>query len=570
MEENKKKKILKITLCTLGLILVLMVGSLAVYNASIPGTALNKLLVSQPDFKFNFTESNTVTMNNPSNNDKQDFNFNVVASSTDTNYMFSIDYTVYLKVNENNTISNDLVYVELYDKNNNKLVDKTKLSDLTKVTGKDNEYILKTNNIQIFNESKTDDFVLRYSYINNTKVNYTKDDTSQTGTYKSSGTFNMTVNVSMDSFEYGKINSLSITTPPSKTEYKEGESFDKTGMVVKANLNNNKSYEIKDYTISPSGALTTSNKEVTISYGGKSVKQSISVVVSGVTATEFAEANVGQNGLDEITHTIDDTLQVDSKFATEYRYRGADDDVYNYIYFNCNDIKDQNDDTCEKWRIVGIIPTEDTNGNVEKRFKIVSNEEKSSNLWNDTMKNDWTTATLNTYLNGEYYNSLVTSAKGIIGTTTYYLGGYNFNSINGIDYIWNLERANSNNAIVYGENPIVQKEANKKLALLYFSDYAYASLSADSCTNFAGECTSDNWIKGHVAGNQLLLNASGTDESSILVVLSSGIYNGWATLESNEDGYMYTYPTLTLKSDVKIMSDDADGSYSNPYRISYN
>ena len=277
MEENKKKKILKITLCTLGLILVLAIGSLAVYNASIPGTALNKLLVSQPDFKFNFTESNTVTMNNPSNNDKQDFNFNVMASSTDTNYMFSIDYTVYLKVNENNTISNDLVYVELYDKNNNKLVDKTKLSDLTKVTGKDNEYVLKTNNIQIFNESKTYDYVLRYSYVNNAKTEYSKDDTSQTGTYKSSGTFNMTVNVSMNRFDYGKINSLSITTPPSKIEYNEGESFDKTGMIVKANLNNNKSYEIKDYTISPSGALTTSNKEVTISYGGKSVKQSISV-----------------------------------------------------------------------------------------------------------------------------------------------------------------------------------------------------------------------------------------------------------------------------------------------------
>ena len=277
MEENKKKKILKITLCTLGLILVLAIGSLAVYNASIPGTALNKLLVSQPDFKFNFTESNTVTMNNPSSNDKQDFNFNVIASSTDTNYMFDIDYSIYLKVNENNTISNDLVYVELYDKNNNILVNKTKLSDLTKVDGKDNEYVLKANNILLYNESKTNDFILRYSYVDNTKIEYSSDDTSQSGTFKNTGTFNMTVNVSMNRFDYGKINSLSITTPPSKIEYNEGESFDKTGMVVKVNLNNNKSYEIKDYTISPSGTLKSSNKEVTISYGNKSVKQSISV-----------------------------------------------------------------------------------------------------------------------------------------------------------------------------------------------------------------------------------------------------------------------------------------------------
>ena len=277
MEESKKKKILKITLCTLGLILILAIGSLAVYNASIPGTALNKLLVSQPDFKFNFTESNTVTMNNPSNNDKQDFNFNVIASSTDTNYMFDIDYSIFLKVNESSTISNDSVYVELFDKSNNTLVNKTKLSDLTKVEGKDNEYILKTNNILLYNESKTNDYILRYSYIDNTKVNYTKDDTSQSGTFKNTGTFNMTVNVSMNRFDYGKINSLSITTPPSKIEYNEGESFDKTGMVVKANFNNNKSYEIKDYTISPSGALSTSNTYVTISYGNKSVKQSISV-----------------------------------------------------------------------------------------------------------------------------------------------------------------------------------------------------------------------------------------------------------------------------------------------------
>ena len=167
MEKSKNKKIVNITLCTLGLIIILAIGSLAVYNASIPGTALNKILVSQPDFKFNFTESNTVTMNNPSNNDSQDFRFNVVGSSKESSYMFDIDYSIYLKVNESNTISNDSVYVELLDKDNNVLVEKTSLSSLNKVTGKDNEYVLKTNNIQIFNESKTDDFVLRYSYINN-------------------------------------------------------------------------------------------------------------------------------------------------------------------------------------------------------------------------------------------------------------------------------------------------------------------------------------------------------------------------------------------------------------------
>ena len=555
MEENKKKKILKITLCTLGLILVLAIGSLAVYNASIPGTALNKLLVSQPDFKFNFTESNTITMNNPSSNDKQDFNFNVMASSTDTNYMFIIDYTVYLKVNENNTISNDLVYVELFDKSNNKLVDKTKLSDLTKVTGKDNEYVLKTNNIQIFNESKTYDYVLRYSYINNTKVNYTKDDTSQTGTYKNTGTFNMTVNVSMDSFEYGKINSLSITTPPSKTEYKEGESFDKTGMVVKANLNNNKSYEIKDYTISPSGALTGNDTEVTISYGGKSVKQSISVVVPSVTATEFAQAKVGTDGLEQITHTIDSTLQVDSKFATEYRYRGGDSVVKNYVTFNN-----------ETWRIIGIIPTEDINGNVENRIKIIRDTSIGNKKWNENGTNDWTIATLNTYLNNDYYNTLTTDAKNMIGTAKYYLGGYNSASIKS-DVMWQYERKNEANrtGYYYGTNPIMQNDASKNIAIMYTSDYGYAA--SKECTSnlydYEGSAsckTTNNWLDKS-AITWLLPQRSG-NSSTAFSVYSSGFVN----YNSIGDAGYAVRPVLYLSSNVKISG--GEGTSQKPYMLS--
>ncbi len=553
MEESKKKKILKITLCTLGLILVLAIGSLAVYNASIPGTALNKLLVSQPDFKFNFTESNTVTMNNPSSNDKQDFNFNVMASSTDTNYMFDIDYSIFLKVNENSTISNDLVYVELFDKSNNKLVDKTKLSDLTKVTGKDNEYILKTNNIQIFNESKTYDYVLRYSYVNNAKTEYSKDDTSQTGTYKSSGTFNMTVNVSMDSFEYGKINSLSITTPPSKTEYNEGESFDKTGMVVKANLNNNKSYEIKDYTISPSGALITSNTEVTISYGGKSVKQSINVVVPSVTATEFAQAKVGTDGLEQITHTIDNTLQVDNKFATEYRYRGGN--VNNYVTFNN-----------ETWRIIGIIPTEDTNGNVESRIKIIKDESIGNKKWNETSSNDWTTATLNTYLNNDYYNTLTTDAKNMIGTTKYYLGGYNTSEITS-DVMWQYERKNEANrtGYYYGTNPIMQNDASKKIALMYASDYGYAS--SKKCTsnlynyNDSASCiTTNNWLDK--SQYEWLIPQSSDSFNGIFGVSSAGCVLS-DSVRSNGNG---ARPVLYLSSNVKISG--GEGTSQKPYMLS--
>ena len=562
MEKSKNKKILNITLCTLGLILILAIGSLAVYNASIPGTALNKILVSQPDFKFNFTESNTVTMNNPSNNDSQDFRFNVVGSSKESSYMFDIDYSIYLKVNESSTISNDLVYIELLDKDNNVLVEKTSLSNLNKVTGKTNEYVLKTNNMLIYNESKTDDFVLRYSYLNNTKIEYSSDDTSQSGTYRNTGTFNMTVNVSMDRFEYGKIESLTITTPPSKTEYKEGESFDKTGMVVKVNLNNNKAYEIKDYTVSPSGALTTSNTEITISYGGKSIKQSISFVVP-LTSTEFAQAKVGTDGLEPITHTIDNTLQVDSKFATEYRYRGGDSVVKNYVTFNN-----------ETWRIIGIIPTEDTDGNVENRIKIIKDESIGDMKWNGTEDtttssyNNWVTGTLNTYLNNDYYNTLTTDAKNMIGTAKYYLGGYKNSPRFTSDVMWQYERKNEANRTeyYYGTNPIMQNDANKKIAIMYASDYGYAA-SKECTSNLydydgSASCkTTNNWLDKS-AGTWLLPQHS-VGSSNAFGVLSSGFVNS----DRSVSGFEYAVrPVLYLSSNVKISG--GEGTSQKPYQLS--
>ena len=120
-------------------------------------------------------------------------------------------------------------------------------------------------------------------------------------------------------------------------------------------------------------------------------------------ALDFALANVGQNGLEQITHTIDNTLQVDNKFATEYRYRGGDSVLKNYVTFNN-----------ETWRIIGIIPTEDTNGNIENRFKIVRDTSIGNYAWNTNKTNNWTSATLNTYLNNDYYNTLTSDAKNII------------------------------------------------------------------------------------------------------------------------------------------------------------
>ena len=179
----------------------------------------------------------------------------------------------------------------------------------------------------------------------------------------------------------------------------------------------------------------------------------------------------GTDGIEKVTHDIDDTLQVNSKFATEYRYRGGDSVVKNYVTFNN-----------EVWRIIGIIPTEDTNGNVENRIKIIRDTSIGNMYWNTTRDtttssyNNWVTGTLNTYLNNDYYNTLSTDAKNMIGTTKYYLGGYNTSEITS-DVMWQYERKNRSNraGYYYETNPIMQNDASKKIAIMYASDYGYAA-----------------------------------------------------------------------------------------------
>lgn len=49
-----------------------------------------------------------------------------------------------------------------------------------------------------------------------------------------------------------KMESLTIATPPNKTVYKSGETFDPTGMVVVANYGEGLMANVTGYTVSPS------------------------------------------------------------------------------------------------------------------------------------------------------------------------------------------------------------------------------------------------------------------------------------------------------------------------------
>ena len=280
-------------------------------------------------------------------------------------------------------------------------------------------------------------------------------------------------------------------------------------------------------------------------------------VKSGMDATKFATKTVGTDGLEPITHTIDNTLQVDSKFTTEYRYRGGDSVVKNYVTFNN-----------ETWRIIGIIPTEDTSGNVENRIKIIRDTSIGNKYWNETYTNNWITGTLNTYLNNDYYNTLTTDAKNMIGTAKYYLGGYNNRPNFTSDIMWQYERKNEANRTDYycGTNPIMQNDANKKIAIMYASDYGYAA--SKECTsnlfdyNVSASCkTTNNWLDKSV--DTWLLPQYSNNSSIAFYVSSTGFVNISNYVNTNEYG---ARPVLYLSSNVKISS--GEGTSEQPYQLS--
>lgn len=103
------------------------------------------------------------------------------------------------------------------------------------------------------------------------------------------------------SVEKNSVVELKIKTAPNKTEYKEGESFDKTGMVVEATYKNGDKKEITDYKIENGNNLKANQSEVIISYGDKQVSQTIMVTPNPLIEIKVTKAPdktkyvVGQN-----------------------------------------------------------------------------------------------------------------------------------------------------------------------------------------------------------------------------------------------------------------------------------
>ena len=265
-----------------------------------------------------------------------------------------------------------------------------------------------------------------------------------------------------------------------------------------------------------------------------------------VTVTNYTDGDTKE------MYTFEHPATTQTGALTDYRYIGANPN--NYVIFNN-----------ELWRIIGVFTVEDGTGNAEQRIKIIRNEKLSSNMaWNSNNSNEWVTATLNTYLNGDYYNGLDATSKSMVADTKYYLGGSSvYKNLKGEDY-YNFERGTT----VYSGR---STSWNGKIALMYPSDYSYTyALGVDNtcyndgdydgCGQSSGK--TNGWIYNTNSNSvQWLLSPySGTSSSAFYLDPSGNV--GCSNL------VIYPYfvrPSLYLVSNIKI--DSGEGTEQSPYRL---
>ena len=327
-----------------------------------------------------------------------------------------------------------------------------------------------------------------------------------------------------------------------------------------------------------------------------------SSVTTGVDTLIALTNNKNESGLYTITHAADSTLQIGAtESVTEYRYRGAN--PKNYVTFNN-----------EVWRILGVFPVDDGNGNIKYRIKLIRNESIGEYAWNnctdansdyvcdDTNKtmNDWTGATGKELLNTTYLNSLDSTSQSLISNAKYYLGGLGTESLDlqgamkvyqttGIQ-LYSYERKIQNGSCsavkngnyvgtgcyYYGTNP---NSWVGKIALMYSSDYFYASANcenkmmieayidddnelqlAEPATKDIRACNDTNWLYNLKVDEWHLFQLS-SDPTLAFILVSVGIFDSGNV----SDDQFAARPVLYLTSSAKITG--GTGTPTDPYTL---
>ena len=225
-----------------------------------------------------------------------------------------------------------------------------------------------------------------------------------------------------------------------------------------------------------------------------------------------------------------DGLYEDTYESGRYVYKGANPD--NYIEF----------DNGEVWRIIAK--------EADGTYKILKNDLLPGQAWDSSNSNNWArSATLNTYLNGEYYNALDSSIKDNIVSHTWGIGAVTYNN-------------DDLSAQLVSEQGTTW---NGNIGLIAHSDYLRANSDMANCgtaktngTNYE-TCRNTDWM--YISG-------------SYWWTISPRAGFSFFVWNVDDDGGLYYYnaynsgiplrPAVYLKSDITL---SGSGTSLDPFKI---
>lgn len=197
---------------------------------------------------------------------------------------------------------------------------------------------------------------------------------------------------------------------------------------------------------------------------------------------------------------------------------------------------------------------DDGTGKKETRLKIARIEKSDDKYnWNFTPVNEWSTASLKTYLNNDLY--IDSGSLTMFESAIWNLGGWHNSSLYANQF-YEYER---------GTN-VYQGHSTKwtgGIALMYPSDYMYAQ-DLSRCNKMGSFWDEDcsPWLRiSNLCQWTLSPNSSNSERVFIIT------YYGDITNDAYEDasGRCTAVPVLFLKSTVQITG--GDGTQSNPYTL---
>ena len=229
-----------------------------------------------------------------------------------------------------------------------------------------------------------------------------------------------------------------------------------------------------------------------------------------------------------------------------YRYAGANPN--NYVCFGSSEsiCPDAN-----LFRIIGVF---------ENLVKVIRVKSESSQMWNKSVSNTWSTSSLNTYLNGTYLTSLG-NLSDKIAIATWKVGGNIHENIVKVT----PSVAFQNEIIGTAESATF----NAKIGLMYVTDYYYAAspsawtlvgYNESDATKDYRAATSVNWL--YLRNHEWTITRVSDNSQTVFLVGAEGNTFSYLAFDLECE----VRPTFSLEPSVTYVS--GSGTMDNPIRIS--